>query len=222
MASEAALKPAPYLFDEIFAFDVEPLRPPAPGIDEATHEAAVERARAEGHAAGLAEGRRAAAESIAADTARAAERLVAEIATLAQAATDTHRRLHDEAVGLALAAAERLAATLIAAAPRAGIEQMLRDSLSDLRDVPHVVVRVGADAADDLRGRISGLAAETGFQGRIVVLADPEIGPGDGRIDWADGGVVRDSEAVRRSIEESARAYLAARSGPQAEDLGHE
>ncbi len=32
-----------------------------------------------------------------------------------------------------------------------------------------------------------------GFEGRLVVLAEPEIALGDCRIEWADGGVVRDA-----------------------------
>lgn len=209
MQREMTLKPAPYLFDEIFALDVEPTRPPAPAIDQAMLDAAVERARAEGHAAGLAEGRRAAGEAIAARTAQAAEKLVAGVGELARSAGSERARIEAAAVELALTAARRLARTLIAAMPHAEVERMLRDSLADLRDVPHVVVRVGEGAADDLRQRIGAIAAETGFEGRIVVLADPEIAEGDGRMDWADGGVVRDSDAIARAIEEAAASYLA-------------
>ena len=32
----------------------------------------------------------------------------------------------------------------------------------------------------------------SGFAGRLVVMGDPEIVPGDARIEWADGGIVRD------------------------------
>ncbi len=209
MQREMALKPAPYLFDEIFALDVEPTRPAAPAIDQAMLDAAVERARAEGHAAGLAEGRRAASEAIAARTAQAAEKLVTGIGQLATAAGAERERIETAAVELALTAARRLARTLVAAMPHAEVERMLRDSLTDLRDVPHVVVRVSDAIADELRQRIGAIAAQTGFEGRIVVLADPEIGEGDGRMDWADGGVVRDSVAIARAIEEAAASYLA-------------
>lgn len=209
MQREMALKPAPYLFDEIFALDVEPARPAAPAIDQAMLDAAVERARAEGQAAGLAEGRRAAGEAISARTAQAAEKLVVGIGELARSAGAERGRIEAAAVELALTAARRLARTLIAAMPHAEVERMLRDSLADLREVPHVVVRVNEAIADDLRKRIGAIAAETGFDGRIVVLADPEIGEGDGRMDWADGGVVRDSAAIARAIEEAAASYLA-------------
>lgn len=209
MQRETAVKPAPYLFDEIFALDVEPVRQAAPAIDQAMLDAAVERARAEGHAAGLAEGRRAASEAIAARTARAAETLVAGLDRLVRSAAAERGRIETAAVELALTAAGRLARTLIAAMPHAEVERMLRDSLSDLRDVPHIVVRVSETIADDLRQRIKAIAAQSGFEGRIVVLADPEIGEGDGRIDWADGGIVRDSAAISQAIEQAAASYLA-------------
>ncbi|TCT13410.1 flagellar assembly protein FliH [Tepidamorphus gemmatus] len=209
MQRQTAVKPAPYLFDEIFALDVEPVRPTAPAIDRAMLDAAVERARAEGHAAGLAEGRRAASEAIAAQTARAAETLVAELDRLISSAAAERARIESAAVELALTAAGRLARTLVAAMPHAEVERMLRDSLSDLRDVPHVVVRVSETIADDLRQRIGTIATQSGFEGRIVVLADPEIAEGDGRIDWADGGIVRDSAAISKAIEQAAARYLA-------------
>ncbi len=36
------------------------------------------------------------------------------------------------------------------------------------------------------------LARERGFEGRIVVLGEPDIALGDARLEWADGGIVRE------------------------------
>ncbi|HXW28667.1 MAG TPA: flagellar assembly protein FliH, partial [Xanthobacteraceae bacterium] len=55
-----------------------------------------------------------------------------------------------------------------------------------------------------------------GFEGRLVVLAEPEIAAGDCRVEWADGGMVRDRAAVERSIDDAVNRYLGARpGGPQ-------
>ena len=52
-------------------------------------------------------------------------------------------------------------------------------------------------------------ARERGFEGRIVVLGEPDMNAHDVRIEWADGGIVRDQariEAAAAEILASARA----------------
>ena len=45
------------------------------------------------------------------------------------------------------------------------------------------------------------MARERGFEGRIIVLGDDGMSPGDVRIEWADGGVVRDAGAVDEAVQ---------------------
>jgi flagellar assembly protein FliH len=42
------------------------------------------------------------------------------------------------------------------------------------------------------RSALDEIARTRGFEGRLVVIAEPEIALGDCKIEWADGGVVRD------------------------------
>ena len=42
------------------------------------------------------------------------------------------------------------------------------------------------------------MARERGFEGRLVILGEPDIAPGDVRLEWADGGVVRDRARIER------------------------
>jgi flagellar assembly protein FliH len=44
-----------------------------------------------------------------------------------------------------------------------------------------------------------------------VVLGEPEIMPGDCRVEWADGGVVRDRAAVELAIDGAVNRYLTGR-----------
>ena len=46
---------------------------------------------------------------------------------------------------------------------------------------------------------------------RLVVLAEPEIAAGDCRIEWADGGIERDSAAIAAAIDEAVTRYVHAR-----------
>ena len=69
--------------------------------------------------------------------------------------------------------------------------------------------------------RASAMIASSGYAGRLVVMGDPEIRIGDGRLEWVDGGLVRDIAEISRQIDRQIATYLAARSGPpRAEEQG--
>ena len=44
-----------------------------------------------------------------------------------------------------------------------------------------------------------------------MVIAEPDIALGDCRIEWADGGVTRDSAKTEAAIAEMVRRYVTAR-----------
>ena len=55
------------------------------------------------------------------------------------------------------------------------------------------------------------IARRYGFEGRLVILAEPDIATGDCKIEWADGGVVLDSGATAAKIAELVDRYMASR-----------
>ena len=79
---------------------------------------------------------------------------------------------------------------------------------------PHVAVRVGPDLYDDAKRRLDEIAAARGFEGRLVVLSDDALAPGDCRIEWADGGVVRDRALTETTINVCVTRYLGAKVKP--------
>jgi flagellar assembly protein FliH len=197
-----------FLFDEDFAAGAKPR---AGAVPQSQHDAAVAEAEARGHRNGLAAGR-AAAE---ADTER---RLVAALAkaangidALAKRLEDIEARLEREAAELAVATAGRLAPSLIEREPFAEIAALVSDCLRHLVSAPHVVVRVADPLYEEACSRLNAIAERSGFAGRLIVLADPDIAVGDCRIEWADGGVTRDRAAVERAIGEAVERYLATR-----------
>ncbi len=116
---------------------------------------------------------------------------------------------------IGLAAARKLAASLTAREPVAEVEALLRECLGWAGEAPHLVVRVHDEAAESLRDKVDALAAEKGFRGRVMVLPDPEVAPGDGRIDWADGGAVRQQGRIDEQIAAAVDRYLATRTTAQ-------
>lgn len=169
------------------------------GGRRAAGEADVAAARAEGVIAGREQGRREAESQLnglVAQLARAAERLVAQEAAHAA-------EVEAQAAYVAIVAAKALAGAALAERPLAALENGLRECLSHARHAPHLVMRVNDGAVEAAEGLVKRLAQEMGFAGRLVVLGEPDIAPGDGRIEWADGGFVIESERLARLVDQA-------------------
>ena len=169
------------------------------GGRRAAGEADVAAARAEGFSACREQGRMEAESQLnglVAQLARAAERLVGQEAAHAA-------EVEAQAAYVALVAARAFAGVALAERPMAALEQGLRECLAHARMAPHLVMRVNDGAVEAAEALVKRLAQETGFAGRLVVLGEPDIAPGDGRIEWADGGFVIESERLSRLVEQA-------------------
>lgn len=178
------------------------------GGRRAVSDADLAAARAEGFAAGQEQGRREAdaqMHGLLGHLVRSVERLLVEEDKRAFA-------IEEQAAQLALVTAQALAGAALDERPLARIEKALRDCLGHARFAPHLVVRVHESVVETMESMLAGLARETGFAGRLVVLGQPDIAPGDGRIEWADGGMVIDSAAIGEQIEQAVRGIF----GPSA------
>jgi flagellar assembly protein FliH len=122
-------------------------------------------------------------------------------------------KMETEAVDVAVAVARKLCSELIAAEPLGEITGLVSECFSHLVATPHLVVRINDRLYDAAHQRIEQLAKAIGFQGRLVILAEPEIATGDCRIEWADGGVVIERAATEAKIDELVGRYIASRKG---------
>ena len=214
--------PARFLFDLDFTrpeAPPAPVEPPRPQIDLDQHLAEMvaleDRVRAEAYEEGRQDGFVAGRADV---EARAAERLADEAAALASAARtllgalDADRlAIERRAVDLALTVARRLATTLVDREPLAEIRALLADCLGPLRKAPHLVVRLAAEDADGLKPHVDRIARETGFDGRIVILGEDDVVRGDCRIEWADGGILRDTARLEAEIDSAIDRWFAGR-----------
>jgi flagellar assembly protein FliH len=176
-------------------------------VARAAHEAALADARVDAYRDGLA----AAAADEQRRSAAALERIAAGLESLVQGLDATARRLEVEVVEVAVAVARKLAPELIAREPFAEIAALVRECFTHLVAAPHVVVRVNDALHAQAREQLEETARTRGFDGRLVVLAEPEIALGDCRIEWADGGIVRDRAATEATIGEAVGRYAAGR-----------
>jgi flagellar assembly protein FliH len=120
-------------------------------------------------------------------------------------------RMETEAVDVAVAVARKLCSELIAAEPLGEITGLVSDCFSHLVSTPHLVVRINDSLYEAARERIERLAKQSGFEGRLVILAEPNIETGDCRIEWADGGVVLERVAIDAKINELVGRYITSR-----------
>jgi flagellar assembly protein FliH len=147
-------------------------------------------------------------------SALALEEIGIAIKSIAAGFSGIETRMETEAVDVALAVARKLCSELIAREPLAEVTALVRDCLSQLVSAPHLVVRINDSLYEAAHERIDRLAKQSGFQGRLVILAEPEIETGDCRIEWADGGVVLERAAIESKISELVGRHIA--SGSQA------
>jgi flagellar assembly protein FliH len=120
-------------------------------------------------------------------------------------------RMETEAVDVAVAVARKLCGELIAAEPLGEITGLVSDCFSHLVSTPHLVVRINDSLYEAAREKIERQATQSGFEGRLVILAEPNIATGDCRIEWADGGVVLERAAIEAKINELVGRYMASR-----------
>ena len=123
-------------------------------------------------------------------------------------------RMETEAVDVAVAVARKLCSALIAAEPLGEVTGLVGDCFSQLVSTPHLVIRINDALYEVTREQIERLAKQSGFEGRLVILAAPEIETGDCKIEWADGGVVLERAAIEARIEELVGRYIASRQQP--------
>jgi flagellar assembly protein FliH len=173
----------------------------------------VANARAEGRAEGLAEGERTATVRAAQAIASAAQNLADHTAAMSAALDDSRHAMLRDAVSLAMAVGRKLAHHLIDREPTAEIEALIAECLASLDAVPHLVVRCHPELAEDIREIAQSRISTSGFNGRLVVLGDPDLAISDARIEWADGGVVRETATLEAEIDSRISQFLAARGG---------
>jgi len=188
-----------------------------PTIATSAHQAAIAEAEARGYRTGVMSAEAQAKAEAERRSAVALERIAAALDHLGRGLKSVENRLEAEAIEVAVAVARKLAPELIAREPFAEIAALAKRCFGELIAAPHVVVRVNDGLYVSVRSRLEEIARACGYEGRLVVLGEPEIGVGDCRIEWADGGFTRDRAATDAAIAQALDSYVAVRRGDEAQ-----
>ncbi len=214
-----------FLFESDFSPQAMERERPIPASEHAMQLASAE---SKGFADGFAAAERERVAEANRRTAAAFEQIADGLDRLVRGLTAVETRLEVEAVEVAAAVARKLAGELIVREPFAEIAALATECFRQLVTAPHVVVRVNDALLATAKERLGEAARSRGFEGRLVVIAEPDIALGDCRIEWADGGVIRDSGKTEATVVEMVKRYMAARMpdepvqqrGPILPDLG--
>lgn len=215
----------PFSFDRSFDVDAEGVHPmaeakagtavketpPSPPPPPTFSAEDVEAARHDGYNKGRTAAAVEAQASLDSKLGNILEKIDSDILRLLDEQTGIDSALTDEVIRIAVALIAKLLPGL---AERHGLdeaEHLVRACLADMIEEPRIVVRVSDTMLDPMRDRISAIAGEVGFIGKIILLSDDTLTAGDCRVEWADGGAERISATLWQDVEEIAGRVLRAR-----------
>jgi flagellar assembly protein FliH len=139
---------------------------------------------------------------------RASETINQTIAALViaiRAALDqSHAEVEDvraEATALAFAAAKKIAPAALAHLPAGDVEAALREAMHQAIGEPRITLRAAPEVIAALENRVNAIAQEEGYDGRVMIAADPAIRGADCRIEWRGGGSERTEAAIEAALD---------------------
>lgn len=185
-----------------------PPPPPAPTFSEEELAKAVAEARVAGEKDGFAKGRAEAMAQLEKQIASTLSIINTHVVTTIEAVTKDRSDIAGSAVEVARAILQKLHPELARKKGLVEIEGVLERCIDSLKNEPRLVVYVANEHLDELKRRVDAVSDTKGFEGRIVLIGEEGMKPGDCRVEWADGGMERSSTALWAEIEAALNRML--------------
>jgi len=177
-------------------------------IGEAELAIMLREAEEKGYKKGLVEGQNSAANLNAANLAKATSDLAQRTMAIAKTADDHQKQTLEDAANLGVNTGRKLAANLIARFPLGEIRALIGECLSSLESVPHLVIRCHPDLAKAIEVETTKHMSTSGFDGRLIIMGEPDILLGDARLEWVNGGLVRDMAKISNQIDQQVKSFI--------------
>lgn len=161
-----------------------------------------------GYERGLSEGEQSELAKTSQQLEKSTQMLVKKSGEALQKVETAQAEIRADAVNLATTTASKLANALVALHPIEQIHHLMDECLSSLDGAPHLVIRCNDVLADQIKEKAEATIATSGFSGRLIIMGEPDIGIGDARFEWADGGLVRDMSAIASEIDQKIEQFL--------------
>jgi flagellar assembly protein FliH len=136
--------------------------------------------------------------------AEALDRTIAALTISIRAALDNSHAeieaLRAEAAEIAMAMARKIAPAALAALPAGDVEIALRQAMHQAIGEPRVTLRAAPQVVEVLQARLADIAHEEGYEGRVMIAADPAMQGADCRIEWRGGGAERSEQTIEEAL----------------------
>lgn len=179
--------------------------PPPPTFSEQELMAAKQHAFEEGRLAGVQEGVIQAKHQHAERDAHL-ERTASAIVQQAIDIETRHRALMEaqcmELNSLVMMISRKVAGDAISSQPTQAVETLIRDCLAILVRQPTITLSVHASLVDEMKTRLQAAITKLRSNCAIVVEADNEMQPGEGKLEWKDGYAERNLSSLWEQISE--------------------
>lgn len=170
----------------------------------------LKQAEEKGYQRGVQEGQNTEANRAASAMSKAAAELAIKTIQIAKKSDELQQQTLCAATELGVSVGKKLAANLIARAPLAEIQALIAECLGSLENIPHLVIRCHPDLAQAVENETKSQMQTSGFSGRLIVMGEPDILLGDARLEWVDGGLVRDLSKMSEQIDERVNIFIRA------------
>ena len=184
----------------------EPPPPPPPTFTEEELMLARQQAHEQGRMAGLQEASQMLEQTVGMALATAAHHLV----SLGAAQAAETEAMGQEAAAIAVSIVKKLHPQFARRFGVAEIEAAVMDCLTHLDRVPKITIKVAPGLVDGVRDKTRGPMQQVSFDGKLLVVPDSSLAPGDCRVEWGDGGAERDQSRAWAQIDAAVEAALGA------------
>ncbi len=134
-------------------------------------------------------------------TAQAIVELSDRITAALEASHNEIETIRAEAATIAIAAARKIAHVALAALPTGDVEAALREAMHQAIGEPRLTLRAAPDVVAALESRIAEIAHQEGYDGRVMLGAEPGLHAADCRIEWRGGGSERSEAAIAAALD---------------------
>lgn len=159
-------------------------------------------------AAAFENGKAEALASLEAQTLAQVQQINAQLIALASEREALQETMAKASIELAHLSAVKIADVLIERGPGRLVAETVLHALPLVIGEARIVVRLAEPLVEHIKSRMDDMAMEAGFMGKVVLLGDERIAPGDCRIEWANGGIERRAGAIKEDIAKTIRACL--------------
>jgi flagellar assembly protein FliH len=108
---------------------------------------------------------------------------------------------HNELSRLALAIARKVAGKALDTNPMPLVESVVLECVTRMLGEPHIIITVNDKLSDALETRLIQHFAHSAEPGEISIHGDPNLAPGDCRMEWGHGHATRTTQEIWTEME---------------------